>query len=97
VQALVNKKYTLPYSVIDALVVHFVGFTSIAGPLPVLWHTSLLCFAQRYAADLTADQSRQITELLGRHSHPKITPDIRRELNAAAAARATDRDEQMRG
>lgn len=56
-KALLNKKYTLPYRVIDALVDYFVRFADAAHTtsedgqgqtLPVLWHQSLLVFAQRY-------------------------------------------------
>ena len=49
-RVLLNKKYALPYRVIDALVHHFYKFTHDQRELPVLWHQALLVFAQRYAA-----------------------------------------------
>ena len=35
---LLNKKYALPYRVVDALVEHFTSFQSETRTLPVLWH-----------------------------------------------------------
>ena len=34
---LLNKKYSLPYVVIDALVAHFLSFVDDERELPVLW------------------------------------------------------------
>jgi hypothetical protein len=39
--------------VIDSIVKHFVGFSNDKRALPVLWHQSLLVFAQRYKHDIT--------------------------------------------
>ena len=47
IRILLDKKYALPYKVIDALVGHFLGFRSDKRDMPVLWHQSLLVFAQR--------------------------------------------------
>lgn len=44
---LLDKKYALPYRVLDALVAHFVNFLSDDRQLPVVWHQALLCFVQR--------------------------------------------------
>ena len=45
--------------VIDTLVDHFMTFTAETRVLPVLWHQSLLVFAQRYRGDITrADKDR---------------------------------------
>jgi essential nuclear protein 1 len=83
VQTLVNKKYTLPYLVVDAVAKHFAQFLEISGPLPVIWHQSLLAFVQRYKADLTADQKDIVRQLLHIHVHHSITPEIRREVFSA--------------
>lgn len=48
-KALINKKYALPYLVIDAVVNHFHSFLGEEERLPVLWHQCLLLFCQRYA------------------------------------------------
>lgn len=55
IRVLLDKKYALPYKVVDALVFHFIrlandprsGLKGEGGKLPVLWHQSLLVFAQR--------------------------------------------------
>ncbi|EDW66341.1 bystin [Drosophila novamexicana] len=78
-----DKRYALPYRVIDAAVFHFLRFENDKRELPVLWHQSLLTFAQRYKNDISSDQKDALLQLLKKKSHPKITADIRRELQAA--------------
>ncbi|EDW05592.1 bystin [Drosophila mojavensis] len=78
-----DKRYALPYRVIDAAVFHFLRFEQDKRELPVLWHQSLLTFAQRYKNDISSEQKEALLQLLKKKSHPKITPDIRRELQAA--------------
>jgi hypothetical protein len=46
-RVLLDKKYALPYRVIDALVDHFTAFGSDDRDMPVVWHQALLCFVQR--------------------------------------------------
>ncbi|KAK8831870.1 hypothetical protein WA577_001927 [Blastocystis sp. JDR] len=77
---LLNKKYSLPYVVIDALVAHFLSFVDDERELPVLWQQCLLTFAQRYKTELTAEQKESLKPLLKKHYHHQITPEIRREL-----------------
>ena len=50
--------------------------------MPVLWHQSLLVFAQRYKRDLTPDQKLALLDLIRVQKHPGIEPDIRRELSS---------------
>ena len=47
-KTLLNKKYSLPYQVIEALVKYFVRFEKDERLMPVVWHQCLLVFAQRY-------------------------------------------------
>lgn len=55
IRVLVDKKYQLPYKVVDALVFHFIRLSNTykarsrgdSEKLPVLWHQSLLAFCQR--------------------------------------------------
>lgn len=102
IRTLLEKKYALPYQVIDALVFHFLRFRSedpasvqegdaMAGvsgegdvktKLPVIWHQSLLAFAQRYKGDITEDQREALLDLLLGHGHSAIGPEVRRELLA---------------
>ncbi|XP_053600825.1 bystin [Plodia interpunctella] len=80
---LFDKKYALPYRVVDAVVFHFLRFQMDSRSLPVLWHQALLTFVQRYKADISTEQRDALLELLRKQSHPTITPEIRRELQAA--------------
>ncbi|XP_050538677.1 bystin [Daktulosphaira vitifoliae] len=74
-----DKKYALPYRVIDAVVFHFLRFENDPRELPVLWHQSLLTFAQRYKTDISSEQKKALLKLLRSKSHSTITPEIRRE------------------
>ena len=54
IRILLDKKYALPFKVVDALVFHFIRLSNTykaklgdAEKLPVLWHQSLLVFCQR--------------------------------------------------
>ena len=49
--------------------------------MPVLWHQSLLVFAQRYKSDLTPDQKSALLDLIRVQRHAGIEPEIRRELS----------------
>ncbi|KAI4103882.1 MAG: hypothetical protein LQ345_007308 [Seirophora villosa] len=100
IRTLLEKKYALPYKVIDGLVFHFLRFrptppmeqsTDVdSAPtlemsdhkLPVLWHQSLLAFAQRYRNDITEDQREHLLDLLLIRGHKDIGPEVRRELLA---------------
>ncbi|KFW05831.1 Bystin, partial [Fulmarus glacialis] len=77
---LIDKKYALPFRVVDALVFHFLAFRTDQRVLPGLWHQSFLAFAQRYKEDLSSEQKEALLELLKFHSHPQISPEIGREL-----------------
>jgi essential nuclear protein 1 len=77
---LINKKYALPYRVVDGLVYHFLKFANDKRTLPVLWHQCLLVFVQHYKQDLSSEQKDAILELLRVQSHYQITPLIRKEL-----------------
>lgn len=80
IRVLLNKKYSLPTRVISELGKHYLRFTSDARALPVLWHQSLLVFAQRYKNDIPKQQKEAMKALLKQHFHHQITPEIRREL-----------------
>ncbi|KAJ6153751.1 hypothetical protein N7470_006710 [Penicillium chermesinum] len=96
IRVFLEKKYALPYKVIDALVFHFLRFRAVDGSedtmmgdgnskgykLPVLWHQSLLVFAQRYRNDITEDQREALLDLLLVRGHKDIGPEVRRELLA---------------
>ncbi|XP_072280193.1 bystin [Pyxicephalus adspersus] len=77
---LIDKKYALPFRVLDGLVFHYLAFRSDRRELPVLWHQSLLTLCQRYKEDMSSEQKESLLELLRIHSHPQISNEIRREL-----------------
>jgi essential nuclear protein 1 len=94
IKALLEKKYALPYQVLDSLVFHFLRLRAVDPvnatldgatgsndtKLPVLWHQSLLAFAQRYRNEITEDQREALLDLLAVKGHYAIGPEVRREL-----------------
>ncbi|KKK24779.1 hypothetical protein P175DRAFT_0514440 [Aspergillus ochraceoroseus IBT 24754] len=110
IRIFLEKKYALPYKVIDALVFHFLRFrasdpseemmtdgpsASKAYKLPVLWHQSLLVFAQRYRNDITEDQREALLDLLLVRGHKDIGPEVRRELLAGRGRGVVVPDPEM--
>lgn len=83
IRILLDKKYALPYRVVDAIVHHFVQFQTDSRELPVLWHQALLTFVQRYKSDISSEQKEALLEVIKAHTHKEITNDIRRELSNA--------------
>ena len=79
-RTLLDKKYALPYRVIDAVVFHFLGFANDPRELPVLWHQSLLTFVQRYKEDVSVEQKEALIQLIRSKFHHEITPEVRREI-----------------
>ncbi|XP_024890831.1 bystin [Temnothorax curvispinosus] len=78
-----DKKYALPYRVVDGVVFHFLRFERDRRELPVLWHQAFLTFVQRYKSDISSEQKEALLGLLRKQSHHSITPEIRRELQYA--------------
>lgn len=86
ITTLLNKKYSLPAPVIKGLVTHFYKFSKNEKiVLPVLWHQSFLVFVQRYKNELKDEARDMLKQVMKVHFHPKITPEIRRELFGAQA------------
>lgn len=92
---LLDKKYALPYRVVDAVVQHFLSFQKETKTLPVMWHKCLLTFSQRYKNEITAEQKNDFKLLLRTRSHHFITPEIRRELFNARSRGEKDTDVRM--
>ncbi|QRV87522.1 Bystin [Ceratobasidium sp. AG-Ba] len=103
IRILLDKKYALPYKVVDGLVFHFIriansykGSRADGDKLPVLWHQSLLVLCQRYASDLSQDQKDALLDVIRVRPHAQIGPEIRRELvNSASKAEQRDGDIEM--
>jgi len=83
-KVLLNKKYSLPVPVIDSMVQHFTSSLNTT-VLPVLWHQCLLVFVQRYKNELDDEARELLRSVMKICFHPKITPEIRRELFGAEA------------
>ncbi|GAW08251.1 cell adhesion protein byn-1 [Lentinula edodes] len=100
IRVLVDKKFELPYKVVDALVFHFIRLSNTykarnrgeSDRLPVLWHQSLLVFVQRYGSDLTPDQKDALLDVVRATPHAQISPEIRREL-VNSVVRGAPRDD----
>ena len=65
---------------VDALVAHFLAFRDATNVPTLLWQSSLLAFAQHYKTEISAEQKEALKGLLRAQPHPKVTPEIRREL-----------------
>ena len=79
-RVLLDKKYALPFSVVDALVDHFLRFSTEERDLPVVWHQTLLTFVQRYKTVIDKESKTLLFKLVTMKNHYLITPEIRREL-----------------
>ncbi|KAL0800360.1 hypothetical protein Bca101_055535 [Brassica carinata] len=80
IKTLLEKKYCMPYRVLDALVAHFMRFVDEIRVMPVIWHQSLLTFVQRYKYELLKEDKEHFQTLLKRQRHHLVTPEILREL-----------------
>ncbi|PSC71236.1 Bystin [Micractinium conductrix] len=82
-RVLLDKKYALPYRVVDALVDHFLRFKTEERLLPVVWQQTLLCFVQRYKTEVRAEDKTALRDLVKRQHHYALTPEILRELDSS--------------
>lgn len=89
-KTLLNKKYSLPLSVVAQVVQHLTSFQDETRALPVAWHQTFLVFAQRYKNSITSEQREQLRTLVKCQCHHLIAAEIRRELfGVKHAERAT--------
>ncbi|KAH9723741.1 Bystin [Citrus sinensis] len=83
IKLLLEKKYGLPYRVVDAIVAHFMRFLEDTRVMPVIWHQSLLAFVQRYKNELQKEDKDDLRILLKKQKHKLVTPEIIRELDSS--------------
>uniref|UniRef100_A0A1J3IZN6 Bystin n=1 Tax=Noccaea caerulescens TaxID=107243 RepID=A0A1J3IZN6_NOCCA len=83
IKVFLEKKYCMPYRVLDALVAHFMRFVDEIRLMPVIWHQSLLAFVQRYKYELLKEDKEHLQTLLQRQNHHLVTPEIQRELKGS--------------
>ncbi|KAF5728221.1 bystin [Tripterygium wilfordii] len=81
IKLLLEKKYALPYRVVDAVVAHFTRFLEDTRLMPVIWHQSLLAFVQRYKNELQKEDKDNLRLLIEKQKHKLVTPEILRELD----------------
>ncbi|GFY55620.1 bystin [Trichonephila inaurata madagascariensis] len=79
-RVLIEKKYSLPYPVIDGVVEYFLKFKDDDRQLPLQWHQCLLTFVRIYKNDLCLEQQQELLHLLTVQNHHHVTPEIRKEL-----------------
>eukprot|EP00232_Nephroselmis_pyriformis_P021571 CAMPEP_0182865238 /NCGR_PEP_ID=MMETSP0034_2-20130328/7586_1 /TAXON_ID=156128 /ORGANISM="Nephroselmis pyriformis, Strain CCMP717" /LENGTH=451 /DNA_ID=CAMNT_0024997529 /DNA_START=48 /DNA_END=1400 /DNA_ORIENTATION=+ len=72
-RVLLDKKYALPYKVVDSLVDHFMRFMGDTRELPVVWHQSLLSFVAHYKNDIRDEDKDAIKRLMRQHAHYQVT------------------------
>ena len=95
IRTLLDKGYALPYKALDALVFHFLRIFKTEEELPVLFHQSLLSFAQKYKNDITQEQREALLEVNnGNKGHHLIASEVKREL-LAGQSRMDPNGEQM--
>ena len=83
--SLINKKFSLPFSVVKTLVDHYYSFVEDERELPLVWHRGLLVFIQRYKGQLGTEGIGKMRHLLKVHFHEGIGSEVRRELNSVSA------------
>jgi essential nuclear protein 1 len=91
-RVLLDKKYALPFRVIDALVDHFLRFKNETKQVPVVWHQSLLTFVQRYKTQIRAEDKTRLRKLVDYQHHYLMGPEIKRELHAGRSRGEKDDD-----
>ncbi|KMS96133.1 hypothetical protein BVRB_001690 [Beta vulgaris subsp. vulgaris] len=94
IKIFIDKKYALPYRVLDALVGHFMRFLEDSRVMPVIWHQTLLAFIQRYKHELRKEDKENLNTLMQQQRHYLVTPEILRELNNSRN-RGEKEDENM--
>ncbi|KAK6341696.1 snoRNA-binding rRNA-processing protein [Orbilia brochopaga] len=80
IKVLIEKKYALPYTTIDAVCFQFGRHKDTEDKMPLLWHQSLLSFATRYKYDFTENQREGLVQVVRKKGHPAVAPQILIEL-----------------
>ncbi|KAF3335297.1 bystin [Carex littledalei] len=83
IKLFLDKKYALPYRVLDAVLDHFMSFLNKGTIMPVIWHQSLLSFVQRYKNELQRKDKDNLERLMQHQKHYLVTPEIKRELKSS--------------
>jgi len=72
----IAKGQALAVETIDAVLAYFMAFLQFDGKQPLLWHRALVDFVKKYGRDLVQAQREAIAQLVAKHSHHHITPEV---------------------
>lgn len=79
--ALINKKYSLPRSVMREIFKWAMSFEHVSVKLPVLWFKTVLVFVENYCKYFDAEQAENMKRLVTKaHKHHLISKEIVRKL-----------------
>lgn len=94
IKVLLEKKYALPFKVIDTLVDSFVAFEREERELPVIWHQCFLTFIQRYKHAITKQDKARLRKLATKKGHYLVGPEILREIDHSHSRGEKPKDAQ---
>ena len=77
---LIQKRYALPFRVIDALVFHFIRMSEDKRQLPSLWQKCFLGFVEFYKKDISQEQKDALLQCLKQQWHTSYSPQISKHL-----------------
>lgn len=80
IKILLQKGFTMPGKVLQAVKDHFMQFETDDRQLPILWHQCLLTFVEKYGHSLSGEAKEELKDILKVHNHYEITPEIRKLL-----------------
>jgi essential nuclear protein 1 len=71
IRILLDKRYALPYRVVDGSVFYFLRFEKDQRELPTLRHQALLTFVQRLKNDIFSEQKEALMQFLRKKKKPE--------------------------
>lgn len=77
---LIQKRYALPFRVIDALVFHFIRMAEDKRTLPSLWQKCFLGFVEFYKKDISQEQKDALLLCLSNQWNSTYGPQISKHL-----------------
>ena len=77
---LIQKRYALPFRVIDALVFHFIRMSEDKRTLPSLWQKCFLGFVEFYKKDISQEQKDALLLCLTNQWNSSYSPQISKHL-----------------
>lgn len=78
----INKKYSLPVSVVKRIINFFVEFKDDQMSLPVLWHHCLLDFVMTYKTSFSNEDKSNLKTLISKQTYKGISEEIIAQINS---------------